>query len=949
MNVKANYKYIHFIAINLFLLCCIPSSLVSQESPSEEALHVRRILEFWKDRETSIVKHQIKLFITEYPRSEYVDSLLVILGDTYWNEQNYDEALIAYDFIKSPHLKEKVFNNRLDCLYHQQRHDELALAVRSRLSEQPLQPENSEQALWMYYYAEALMHKSQEERDLGKSAEYLAQAKAYYSQLKDTDHKINACLALGEIERKSQNTQAAYEIYAALAEALPEKKNEMLLLAAQLQTEFSPREAMQAYTRIMNENGKDSSRAALGRLLLQFELGEYQQIIDDKENYRKNLDPKDWNLYDFYLGRSYLALNRYEEAAHTLQAFVNKEKKFQNQDASIDKAILLALISCSYQMQDFNRVKGYAKQFQSEFPNDPALPKVLYTYASACRMNECLEESLATLDRLIKYYPDYENIDVIEFDRALTLFKLGRWKDSRTAFKSYIGKYPGTESALAALQYIPGSTLQLLEENEKAGNPCLELQNQLLRDMHLVLENPDAVDDSQRPNYLLKAGKTLYDLKRYEEAIQHLKEMEANFPDDPHLFQTHLLLAMCHHDGLQDWEGFTGHAEKVLEHKPDFNDQNRLRMNLFSVYMRMAKSIAENNTQADKEQHDELINKAAEHLYQVLTSDYDEIKSENQFWLANHFYNKIRSQVDDYIIEPLQDSTLSEYAKRAASIYRKVLGVNNNKFIEINPEHLYLEQELFKLSNVAGWLNDRSAQIALLEDLVFQQNANPKQPWSLRSRSVFALANALEANGDRKQALDKYRLLTSAIKSTDPYVANASKLHWARLAYRELPESKRTLDNCEMMDILKSLKDLQIRKSLAQEPIHLEAAIDYADIRASLETEEKRDEQLKFLLLRAKEDFTSRNDLWSKDYYASRQLLPEKDFIYQAYMLLIDAHIIRLEALLAEKNGRSPEKEVKNEAATSIYKSLIKGKFAVSKYLVDQAKSGLKAITDANP
>src|SRR5262249_16660286 len=150
--------------------------------------------------------------------------------------------------------------------------------------------------------------------------------------------------------------------------------------------------------------------------------------------------------------------------------------------------------------------------------------------------------------------------------------------------------------------------------------------------------------------------------------------------------------------------------------------------------------------------------------------------------------------------------------------------------------------------------------------------------------------------GKTDEALKTYKTLTTTLKSSDPFVVNASKLQWARLAFATLPQSKHTIEDQDMMAILKALKDLQIRKSLAQEPIHLEAETDYATIRAPLEPEDKRDEQLRFQLLRIKEDYTSREDLWSKDYYASRQKLPEKDFIYHAYMMLIDAHTAHVEA-----------------------------------------------------
>jgi len=56
-------------------------------------------------------------------------------------------------------------------------------------------------------------------------------------------------------------------------------------------------------------------------------------------------------------------------------------------------------------------------------------------------------------------------------------------------------------------------------------------------------------------------------------------------------------------------------------------------------------------------------------------------------------------------------------------------------------------------------------------------------------------------------------------------------------------------------------------------------------------------------------------------------------------MLLFDAHITKLQAT----KSTTPPSLARNQldAAHTIYQTLLTKKFAVSKYLVDQAKSGL--------
>lgn len=135
-----------------------------------------------------------------------------------------------------------------------------------------------------------------------------------------------------------------------------------------------------------------------------------------------------------------------------------------------------------------------------------------------------------------------------------------------------------------------------------------------------------------------------------------------------------------------------------------------------------------------------------------------------------------------------------------------------------------------------------------------------------------------------------------------------------------------------------------MRKSLAQEPMHLEAAIDYANFSATLETPELQDKRLLEAYYLMKEDFTQKQDIWSKDYHASRERMPEQNNIYEAYMMLLDAHIATLEAAKSFKGKNIYDAESKKEAARSLYLFLLKSKFTVSKYLTDQAESGLKRV-----
>ena len=467
-----------------------------------------------------------------------------------------------------------------------------------------------------------------------------------------------------------------------------------------------------------------------------------------------------------------------------------------------------------------------------------------------------------------------------------------------------------------------------------------DLREQLSDDLELVLNTPLALNDSQRPRYLVKLGKTLYDLKRYQKARHILNDYIKSYPDEPNAYQAHLLLAMCCHEGFKDLRGYAYHAEKVLELKPDFADSIQVHLNLFSAYMSLAKEIAGKEPAAqspESKQQISLLNKSAAHLYTVILAAPELAAKDNQLWLANFYYRNIKDHADEYFVEALQDDDLKEMGQRAQSIYENVLGIESLPLSA--SDYLDLEKELFKLSNIYAWMNQVDKQKILVNNLIEHQKAHPEWAWKLRSKALFALAWIYQSEGEIIKAQDTFQLLaSSSIKSMDSFVASASKLQYSRISFAFLDESRKSLEDNEIVVILKHLKDLKIHKSLHQEPIHLEAALEYARIRSSLEPAMTRESNRLFLLTRAKEDFTSKEDVRSKDYHASRLLNPEKDVIYQAYLMLIDAQIARLEAKAAADKGLIEESEAKNLLADSLYKKLIGGKFAVTKYLIEQAK-----------
>ncbi|MCE5315768.1 MAG: hypothetical protein LLG04_00195 [Parachlamydia sp.] len=455
----------------------------------------------------------------------------------------------------------------------------------------------------------------------------------------------------------------------------------------------------------------------------------------------------------------------------------------------------------------------------------------------------------------------------------------------------------------------------------------IEVQDPSLRDKAIlgIAEIKSALGDAQESVHTLllrserspeqqaflefHLGRTYFIQGRHEEVLATLapflkSDKHLNDPAVDKSILTMMVASACQIGKTELMEKL---AERHIAHYPD--DKRSIHLSLFDAYLQVA----------GRSEDKALLDQAAEHLYQAGPP----VKQENLFWLAGHWIEKgnlnLLLMSKEESLAPGSDM----WARRTQENLQMALG---------DAPSQGREREWLMLCTLHGCFHQHPEQIRGLEALL-QFQLEP----GIKSHALYRLARAYETEGNRPMAMKRYQELIDI--KPDPSLANSAKLNLARLIIASLKQP--TLDNPDVLAALKTLKDLQMRRQLQYEPVHLEAAIDYAAFRSSLEPSEKQNEQRRHLLVRIKEEFTGQEGLWAKDYQASRKSLPEKELLYQAYMMLIDAHRLNLEAQLAASKGQTLDAQIKSEAAAGLYKSLIEGKFAVSKYVVDQAISGL--------
>ena len=240
--------------------------------------------------------------------------------------------------------------------------------------------------------------------------------------------------------------------------------------------------------------------------------------------------------------------------------------------------------------------------------------------------------------------------------------------------------------------------------------------------------------------------------------------------------------------------------------------------------------------------------KAAEHLYIAFEKKGD-IQEQNLFFLAELFYHKAKEGAPTF-------------SEKAVNLLERLKGKDE--------EHL-----CFQLADLYAIRDEKSKTIELLSAL-----ENPSD------EALLLLAKCYAENSELEKASTLFDQILKSSRSLRSLPAATACLEGARL--------KEKLPNIDREEIALQLKNLIIQKTIVNEPIHLEAALDYVEWMAPSDLDKKLS-----LLEKIKTDFESQDDLLSKDYHLARANFPDKDQIYQEYMQFIDAEI----ALLKGQNS----------------------------------------------
>ena len=824
----------------------------------EEALFVRRIADFWQEGEYSIAKTQIEEFLQEFPESRYFHTLSSAMGDLCFREKNYSAALNHYAQVTDPGLTRQIFLNRMQCLYHMQWYATLADECEAYL-QKPISIDAEEELQATYLLAIALYQQCLNAEKEPETLQKLAlRARPYFETLFESKLSAEVAEGFAHLCCILKDHPKASQIYAALSERDPETEEEMLFNAALIQSEYDKELSAKSFGNIASRGEKRAPDAAYNQMVLLFDLGKYEELINSKELLLQSLAKEKAPPAHVYLGRSFLALKNYASAADAVQVYLEKAAP-----SDMARVALTTLAEAAFFMNDLPLLETAIENLAQTYPQSQELSKALFSKALALKKQQDLKGARRELEAVVARFPNFPQKAQALFELSHLDYQTSDWISCRKRAESFLTEFPTHELAPFARRYFLSASAEMASNAPQDKT----FKEQLAKDIQSLLSAPASLSAAESKAWQFLLGKTFFELKNFNEAIPLLEPLCKEDPNANSLF----LLALCYRDGLSDFDRFCKTAENALALNPPQAMQGQIHASLFNSYLERSQ-----------------FEKAADHLYSAFETKA-EIQLENLLWLSD-FYGQLGTR-----------------RERTALLLGHIL---EEKKLSFEKEPQLLESVYYKLAQIHDLLDKRESSLSLLETLLAQYSAHPDISWDLSKETQLLLGQMYLHGGKQEEAERLFDAILASNSSPRASVAASASLLGARLKIAKAIEEKLPPTHPDLVKQIAQLKNLILQKTFYNEPIYLEAALDYVDLLGNLDRDSVEEKKLA-LLFKTKEDFERRDDLLSQDYHEAREKMPRIEKVYQGYMQFIDAEILCLQALSAKDASEQKQLQAK--------------------------------------
>lgn len=842
-----------------------------QPSTDNEARFVRRIIEFRQEKEETLFLHEVFSFLKKYPQSPLCSDLHALLGDHYVETKNFKEAEKYYEKITDDQGQSPIIINYLQALFHLKKYEKMQQLAQKHLQEIP--PSNPKKHIRIrFLYAESIYRSLIEKNlDITQAKQTIQTAIDLYEDLLKTDLSIDAMRSLGHLYYFMHQYQQSSRIYQILAEKDEENREKYLFQTAMIEAKFDKEKAEKTFEKISHTGQKYKEKAAYNRMILLHECEKYAELILAKEQLEKVLTSDKHPLLYFFLGKAHLERDDLERSETFFRKFLASDS-YKGEK----KPAILALAQIGVKKEDLPLLEEMLAISSPE--NVDEYSKVLFATAMVYKQKQMYEKSENLLQKTVSLTQNTGKNSYIYFEYAHTLFLNKKWKTSRNCFAKFLRENPQGEKSPLAWKYFLHSSYNLSKDPQSHFSDKM-----LCEDLSQALCQKEFKNTEEGQSYQFLLAKTHYENSEYKKSLEILqpilKKPLSNFVHA----QSLVLYGFCLKNTEKSPEKYIVYFEKALQVAPNMEGRQKIHLALFNSYISMNK---------DKAQYSD---DAAKNLY-LAFSLKEKIQKKNIFWLS-HYYLKEKTDL-----------------KKAITLLQ---GITSENLFSLSFGEK--EKHLVQLFHAYKQAKEENLAIALFDKLEAEYTKSPKKAWKFKNYVYFELAKEYEKRKLTTKALNYYDKIYKNSISYREFMQAKACLQGCRLRMHLLHAQEIVPENPEVISILQHLKDLSIYKTLENEPVHLEAALEYIDLACKMNPQVNKEQKRIQLLRSMLHSFTSCETIWDKEYHDKLAKDPKKNTIYQNYIDLIKNEIQMHEKKMPQPEIRAKLQKLLNLADITEY------------------------------
>lgn len=904
---------------------------------ADEMLLIEQIAQAWMDENYEEAQGLIENFLTSYADSEAGDRLNAMLGDLRFSSEQYYEAAIAYKAIRSVHFQNKVLINHLQALYNIDRFSELDKLALGYLEGRTAQSSNKnpefipdEVDSVRFIYAMSLYQEMKTSPADALQMQFAEKAKQQFFAVMLTKYRNESLDCFAEVLLKLDDHQHAVGAFSMLAKLHPAQQEEYLLSAAHSASHFNKNLAIGIYKEVLQAGGKKKATAAFNVMLLAYETKDYQTLLSMAGLLQESLCASDQHLLSFYEGMAQFHLENFSLALPHLQDYL---KKADNQTMSY--LARMALISSLIQTKDIVTLANAVDEFERLYQDDAKLELV---YVKAAQMEKNAGHFAAATKHYQKLLSKFPNTS---YDLEAML-NIAAMQSEDNLHEASLALYhevlrrelPSVEIQQIALQ----GTINAYERKLEQSSDPADLQAYIDFLEQKVLTS-NVLTPKQKKNARFRSVSLSFAMKDWQSVIAKAHVFISTYANaqESAMMHKYICLSMDQLGNLEEMKDFNApnfeefqrelfayvdSATNALEKIE--NEKVYWHIKLFNAHLSSHYLLPE----AKKKQ---ALDYAAYHLYQAIQQGATEFSEANLCWLAHYLYDKA-------IHNKTEENTL-----RALEIFCVLFDIDNCSE-SIGSSYLQpdLEPYLLQFADLLRQTNTIETSLALYNQLRTAQEQLPLA-WQYKEATLFEFALTLELSGQLEFAALMYDEVIQKIPSEGSRLRNEALLQKSRLTAKMLKDQGLEKDSKELSAVLETLKSIQMHKLAKNEPIHLEAALDFIELQISLAEPASKTYQALHLLQTVKTDFTESSDIISKHYQQGLQDNPEALAVHTAYLGYIEAEIARLQYEMALHSEMKDAVEPVRSQAVCQLESL-QDRPTLTPYLQEKIHSSLTAL-----